>query len=103
LLTLPGGNVEILIGLSAPLIAYLSAKGTGGRRLVLAWNVVALISLLNVALRAVLTAPGPLNFISADVPNVAMGIFPFSFIPGFMAPLALSLHLLAFRALLGRR
>ena len=99
LLTLSGGNVEILIGLSAPIVALISTRGTGGRRVALVWNVVGLLSLLNVATRAVLTAPGPLNLIHADFPNIAMGMFPFSFIPGFMAPLAMMLHVLAFRAL----
>ena len=99
LLTLAGGNVEILVGLSAPLIAFLATRGAGGQRIALAWNLVGLLSLLNVAARAVLTAPGPLNLIHAELPNVAMGMFPFSFIPSFMAPLAMMLHVLAFRAL----
>ena len=99
LLTLPGGNVEILVGLSAPLIALIATRGVPGRRIAFVWNVVGLLSLLNVATRAVLTAPGPLNLIHAELPNVAMGMFPFSYIPGFMAPLAMILHVLAFRAL----
>ncbi len=99
LLTLAGGNVEILIGLSAPVIALIATRGAVGRRIALAWNVVGLLSLLNVASRAVLTAPGPLNLVHAELPNVAMGMFPFSYIPGFMAPLAMTLHVLAFRAL----
>jgi hypothetical protein len=99
LLTLAGGNVEILVGLSAPVIALIATRGAAGRRMVLAWNVIGLLSLLNVAARAVLTAPGPLNFIHAEAPNVAMGMFPFSYIPGFMAPLAMMLHVLTFRAL----
>jgi hypothetical protein len=99
LLTLAGGNVEILVALSAPLIAMIATRGLAGRRLALAWNVVGLLSLLNVAARAMLTAPGPLNPIHAELPNVAMGMFPFTFIPGFMAPLAMALHVLAFRAL----
>jgi hypothetical protein len=99
LLTLSGGNVEILVGLSAPIIAFAVTRGATGRRIALAWNVIGLLSLLNVATRAVLTAPGPLNLIHAELPNVAMGMFPFSFIPGFMAPLAMMLHVLAFRAL----
>ena len=100
LMTLAGGNVEILIGFSAPLIALIATRGTAvGRRVALVWNVVGLLSLLNVATRAVLTAPGPLNLIHAELPNVAMGMFPFSYIPGFMAPLAMMLHVLAFRAL----
>jgi hypothetical protein len=99
LMTLAGGNVEILIGFSAPLIALIATRGAVGRRVALVWNVVGLLSLLNVAARAVLTAPGPLNLIHAELPNVAMGLFPFSYIPGFMAPLAMMLHVLAFRAL----
>ena len=99
LMTLAGGNVEILIGLGAPLVALIAMRGPVGRRIALGWNVVGLLSLLNVAARAVLTAPGPLNLIHAEVPNLAIGMFPFSYIPGFMAPLAMMLHVLAFRAL----
>jgi hypothetical protein len=98
-MTFGGGNVEILIGLSAPLIALISARGSGGRRIAFAWNVIGLVSLVNVAARAVLTAPGPLNFIHGEVFNTALGAFPFTFIPGFMAPLAMMLHVLTFRAL----
>ena len=103
LLTLGGGNVEILVGFSAPFIALIAMRGAGGARVALGWNVVGLLSLLNVATRAMLTAPGRLNFIHADVRNVAMGMFPVSFVPGFMAPLAMVLHVLAFRALWARR
>jgi hypothetical protein len=99
LLTLSGGNIEILIGITAPVVAWVVTRGVGGRRIARVWNVVGLLSLLNVAARAALTAPGPLNFIHAEVPNLALGSFPFSFIPEFMAPLAMMFHVLAFRAL----
>jgi hypothetical protein len=95
LLTLPGGNVEMLIGLSAPAIAWVSLKGANGRRIAVGWGVLGLLSLVNVSSRAVLT--GPLHLIHSEVPNVALGMFPFSFIPGFMAPLAVMLHVLALR------
>jgi hypothetical protein len=96
LLTLPGGNVEILFGLSAPAIAWISVKGANGRRIAVGWGVLGLLSLVNVSSRAALT--GPLHLIHSEVPNVALGMFPFSFIPGFMAPLAVMLHVLALRA-----
>ena len=99
LMTLGGGNVEILIGFSAPLIAWIATRGIGGRRVALAWNIVGLLSLLNVATRAVLSAPGPLNLLHEEVLNTALGTFPYTFIPGFMAPLAMMLHVLTFRAL----
>jgi len=70
-----------------------------GLRLALAWTVLGLLALANVAVRSALTAPGPLNLIHAEVPNLALGTFPFMFIPGFFAPLAVVLHVLAIRSL----
>ena len=55
---------------SAPVIAWLSTRGRLGMRLALAWNVLGLLALTNVVLRAVLTAPGPFNLIHAEVPNL---------------------------------
>jgi hypothetical protein len=34
------GNIEILIGFTAPLIAWIATRGARGRRIALAWNVV---------------------------------------------------------------
>ena len=68
-------------------------------RLALAWNMLGLLALTNVVIRAVLTAPGPFNLIHAEVPNRMMGTFPFLFIPGFFVPLAVVLHALAIRAI----
>jgi hypothetical protein len=101
LMTLEGGNVEIVVALAAPAAAWLSTRGAVELRLAWAWNAIGLASLLNVVMRGVLTSPGPLQLIHAEVPNLAIGQFPFSYIPGFMVPLALILHLLAFRGLGG--
>ncbi len=62
------------------------------------WNVLGLLVLANIVIRAILTAPGPLNLIHAEVPNLMIGTFPFMFIPGFFVPLAVMLHVAAFRA-----
>ncbi len=99
MLTFEGANPDVLIGLSAPLAAWLSTKGRRGLRLALLWNVLGLLSLANVAVRSALTAPGPLNLLHAEVPNLVVGTFPFMFIPAFFAPLAVVLHVLAFRSL----
>ena len=101
MLTFAGANVEIYIGASAPVIAWLSMRGRWGQRLALLWNVLGLLSLANVLIRAVLTAPGPLNLIHAEVPNRMIGTFPFMFIPGFFVPLAVALRVLAIRSITG--
>src|ERR1700719_3920225 len=100
LLTYEGGNVDMVFGLSAPIIAWIATMGRPGLRLAMGWNVLGLLSLANVAASSVLI--GPLKLISAEVPNVAMGIFPYAFLPGFLAPLALTLHVLAIRAIAAR-
>jgi hypothetical protein len=98
-MTLAGGNIEIYAALMAPAFAWLSVQWESGRGIAFVWNTFGILSLVNIVTRALLTAPGPLNLIHADTPNVAMGLFPFSFIPGFFVPLALALHILTFRAI----
>src|SRR5260370_41466543 len=99
MLTFAGANVDIYVGASAPLIAWLSTRGPLGMKLALIWNVLGLLSLTNVVIRAVLTAPGPFNLIHAECPNLMIGTVPFMFIPGFFVPLAVALHVLAARAI----
>ena len=103
MLTFEGANVDIYIGFSAPVVAWFSTKGPIGRKVALAWNVLGLLALTNVVVRAVLTSPGPLNLIHAGIPNRLIGTFPFTFIAGFFVPLAVVLHLLALRALASNR
>ncbi len=102
MLTFESANVDIYIGASAPVIAWLSTRGRLGLKLALAWNVLGLLALTNVVTRAVLTSPGPFNVIHAEVPNRMFGTFPFMFIPGFFVPLAVTLHVLAIRAIRSR-
>jgi len=101
LLTYEGGNVDMFFGLSAPIIAWIAVTGRLGLRLAMGWNVLGLLSLASAAASFVLT--GPLKLISTEVPNVAMGIFPYTFIPGFLAPLAVTFHVLAIRAIAARQ
>lgn len=102
MLTFAGANVDIVVGLSAPLAAWVLTRARVGLRVAQAWNVFGLLALANVAIRSALTVPGPLNLIHAEVPNMALGTFPFMFIPGFFAPLAAVLHVLALRSSNGR-
>jgi hypothetical protein len=68
-------------------------------RLAFIWNALGLVSLANVVIRSALTARGPLHILHSEVPNLAIGTFPYTFIPGFLAPLAVVLHVFAIRSL----
>lgn len=103
MLTFEGANLDIVIGLTAPLAAWLATRGRGGLLAALIWNGLGLVSLVNVVARSALTSPGPLNLIHAEVANHAIGTFPYTFIAGFFAPLSVTLHVLALRAIAARR
>jgi len=98
MLTFHGANFDILIGLSAPVVAVLYARHAIDARAALLWNVAGIASLANVVVRNVLTSPA-IHLIPTEVPNSAIGSFPYSFIPAFIVPLALVLHVLAIRSL----
>jgi hypothetical protein len=102
MLTYQGANFDILVGISAPIVAWLLASRKISDRIALVWNVIGIVMLANVAVRAVLTTPGPLHLILTEVPNTAIGTFPYTFIPGLMVPLALMMHVLSIRALRNR-
>lgn len=102
MLTYSGANVDIYIGASAPVVAWFSSRWKWGRGLSVIWNILGLLALGNVVSRAILSAPGPLNLIHTEVPNLMFGTFPFMFIPGFFVPLAVVLHLASLRAVLGK-
>lgn len=99
MMTFSGANFDIVVGATAPIVAWLFASGRISPKAALAWNIFGIIMLANVMARGVLTTPGPLQLIAAEIPNRAIGTFPFTFIPGLLAPLALVLHVLAIRAL----
>lgn len=100
LMTYEGGNIDILIGATAPIIAWVVTRGTLGRKVAIGWSIVGLLSLAKIIVRSVLTSPGPFHRMHAEVLNTAIGNFPYTFIAGFFAPLAIVLHVLATRALL---
>jgi len=96
MLTFEGANFDILVGLSAPLVAWLYASHRLSDAAVRAWCWAGIVLLANIILRNLLTFSGALK---TEMPNTGIGLFPFTFIPGFLAPLALFLHVLLLRSL----
>ena len=93
-----GRNLDIVTGGTALAVAWLAATGRGGRRLVLAWNVLGLILLVNVVTIAILSTPRFRHF-GDDRLNVWVTYPPFVWLPAVMVLAALAGHLLIFRAL----
>ena len=103
LVTFAGFNYDILVGLTAPLVLYfgLHKKKLSNRALII-WNFVGLCLLLNVLIKAILSAPFSFQQFGREQPNIAVFYFPFIWLPGFIVPFVLFCHLISIRKLLNR-
>lgn len=105
MMTWEGANFDIVTGvLALPIALWVSrleksgARETAARAIVF-FNVVGLVLLFNVAGRGLLSFPTEFQAIHVDPPPVAVGTFPFIWLPSFVVPFALLLHLLSLRKL----
>lgn len=99
-MTFGGGNFDIVAGLSAPCIYFLSVMRNGMKwRMLVTWNFVCLGLLLNEIFRAVLSAPFFFQTMGFDQPNVLVLQFPFVLLPGLVVPILLCAHMVVIRNL----
>jgi hypothetical protein len=95
------GTGDLLVGLSAAGVAWALAYTVwGARPLAWVWNVVGLLDILHTLFRAVTSAPGPQRLFFEEPANRIPAVFPFVYLPGFIVPLTILLHLLSLRQLL---
>ncbi len=92
-ITFEGRNLDILVGLTAPLVAWQVAR-RGATTLAIAWNLAGLAVLANTIVAVMTALPGPLH---ADgvAPFTEVARWPMVWLPGFLAPLAIALHVIA--------
>lgn len=101
-MTFEGRNMDILVGLSAPLVALWWLKpGKERPGLVLGWNIIGLLILLNIVVIALLSAPTPLQRFFNEPANTIVATFPWVLLPGILVALALGLHLISIKQMIG--
>lgn len=96
-MTFEGRNFDILAGLTAPLIAYFVTRKRLSKTGVIVWNVFGLLLLTNIVTIAILSTPSPVRIFMNDPANTIVAVFPVSFLPGFLVPLAYTLHFFSLR------
>lgn len=90
---LPAGWGDIAVGLLAPLVALVYARGyTSARVAVLGWNVFGLLDLVVAVGTGFLTSPSPFQMLALDNPNELISAFPLVMVPVFAVPLSVLLH-----------
>jgi hypothetical protein len=98
-MTFEGGNLDILIGLSAPLMAFAAHKHWGGRWLFIGWNTAGLLSVANIVRTVMRSLPGPLHADGFAVSPTIVAFPPFVWLPAFVVPIAILGHLISLRQL----
>lgn len=97
-MTFAGRNFDILVGLSAPLVGWmLYYKKILPDKTALIWNILGLLILTNVVVTGILSTPTPLRVLFEDHANIAIGHFPFVWLPTVLVPIAYMLHITAIR------
>lgn len=100
LLSFHGRNVDILVGLTAPVVAYACfVRRAWPARVAVWWNWAGVVILLNVVVHAQLSAPTPWGILETDPPTTFIADWPYVWLPGFLVPLAWLLHAVSLRQL----
>jgi hypothetical protein len=90
------GTGDLLVGFGAAAVALLLAwRVRGARTAARVWNVLGLLDILHTVFRAVASAPGPQRLFFEEPANRIPAVFPFVYLPGFIIPLTILLHLLS--------
>lgn len=101
IMTFEGRNLDILSGITAPVLYYfVFIKRKWGRNALLIWNFICLGLLVNIVAIAILSAPFPFQQFAFEHPNTALLYFPYIWLPAIVVPLVLFAHLVAIRRLL---
>ena len=95
--TFEGRNLDILVGLTAPIIAIMIARRMLEPRGVIAWNALGIALLLNAIFTVATSAPGPQHLNWPGKPFTAFGRWPVIWIPSLLAPIGMFLHVVSIR------
>jgi hypothetical protein len=96
LFAVPAGVGDLLIGLTAPLMA----RNLRRRRLAIAWNLFGLTDLALAVFLGAAASPGAAQLFTTTPTTEAMTAFPMAIIPAFLVPLSIGLHVVSLRFLL---
>jgi hypothetical protein len=100
--TFEGRNFDGLVGLTAPIVAAGIAFGWFGPRMTIAWNLFGLTMLVNAIGTVATSTPGPLHLNWPGEPFTVIATWPIIWIPAFLAPVGIFLHIVSIRQSIAR-
>ena len=98
-MTFEGQKFDVLSGLTAQLIAFLTFRNKLPKSVLIIWNLVCLALLINIVTVAILSMPTPFRYFMNEPANTIVAQFPISWLPTFLVPLAYLLSFISIRQL----
>jgi hypothetical protein len=98
-MTFEGYNFDIVAGITSAGVAWMVSRRMANRSFIIGWNIFCLLLLINIVTIAILSTPTPVRVFMNDPANYIVAVFPISFLPGFLVPLAYMLHFFSLRQL----
>lgn len=100
-MTFEGLNFDIIVGITALMAGSLFFKQRRYRRFeAIIWNISGLLLLINIVVISVISTPSPFRIFMNEPANTMIAYFPFIWIPGFIVPFALAMHLFSLKQLI---
>jgi len=100
IMTFDGMNWDIISGISALFIYYFGFINPKlNNTVLLTWNIICLGLLVNIVVIAILSVPTSFQQFGLDQPNIAIGQFPYVWLPSVVVPIVLLSHLVSIRSL----
>jgi len=100
IMTFEGRNLDIISGITAPIVYYFAfIRQRLSNRVLLFWNIICLALLINIVTIAILSAPFSFQQFAFDQPAIGILHFPFICLPCCIVPLVLLSHLASIRQL----
>lgn len=97
-MTFEGRNFDFLSGLTGLIVGILVyRKIISSPRFIIGWNLAGLALLINIVSIAILSAPFPFRMFMEEPANTVIAYFPFIWLPGFVVPVAYSMHVLSIK------
>lgn len=94
------GVGDIIIGASAPIVAYIySLQKSFSKSVALIWNWAGIFDLAIAITSGILTYPEPLQVVATEVSNLPIALYPLVIIPVFAVPYSVLIHIFSIRAL----
>ncbi len=94
--TFEGYNFDIGIGITAPIVGFLVAKGRLYKKFIRAWNIAGILTLLIVVVIINTYAYRPWIFnATGTILGKGFGTFPYTFLASFFMPVAMFTHIMS--------